>query len=68
MITFAIICIVAAVLYMLLKDEQTKETINSKGRKEKVPVWLLIGLLATMALFSPKVRERIQSLRKKVKL
>lgn len=68
MITFAIICLVAAVLYMLLRNEKTKDPFNPRGSEEKVTIWLLIGLLTILALFSPQVREKIQDLRNKVKL
>jgi hypothetical protein len=58
----------AAVLYMLLSNVKTKEAFNPRGSETKGFIWLLIGLLTIAALFSPKVREEIQNLRKKVKL
>jgi hypothetical protein len=67
MITLFIVSLIAIILYMLWKNEKQKETFGSRGSQDKVFIWLLIGLLTVVALFSPKVRERIQGLRQKIK-
>jgi heme/copper-type cytochrome/quinol oxidase subunit 2 len=67
MITLLIVGLIAIILYMLWKNEKQKGTYNPRGSQDKVFIWLLIGLLTIAALFSPKVRERIQGLRQKIK-
>jgi heme/copper-type cytochrome/quinol oxidase subunit 2 len=67
MITLLIVGLIAIILYMLWKNEKQKGTSNPRGSQDKVFIWLLIGLLTIAALFSPKVRERIQGLRQKIK-
>lgn len=68
MFAFAIIFLLVAVLYLLFSNLRTKDPLNSRDPKKKELIWLLIGLLTIAALFSPKVREEVQNLRKKVKL
>lgn len=68
MITIIIASLIATLVYLLFRNERQEQTSDPKRSAKKVPLWLLIGLLTFVALFSPAVRTKIQDLRKRIKI
>jgi len=68
MLTIIIASLIATLIYLLFRNERQEQTSDPKSSAKKVPFWLLIGLLTFVALFSPAVRDKIQDLRKRIKI
>lgn len=68
MITFIIASVIAALLYLLWKNERRAKPMDQSTSSGKVPLWLLLGILSLLALLSPKIRDKIKDLKQKHQL
>ena len=65
MITVLIIALIAALGYSLWRIDKSQAKDTSKETITKIAPWILVGILSVLALFHPKIRERINDLRQR---
>jgi heme/copper-type cytochrome/quinol oxidase subunit 2 len=67
MITLIIVLLLAALVYFLWRNERQGRATGIQDTQDHLSIWLLIGLLTLVALFYPQVKEKIRSLRQKIR-
>jgi len=68
MITALIISLVGAILYLFFRKGGSAGRRSSTDSKSRIYIILLIGVLTLLAIFSPRVQERIDTLKRRLKL
>lgn len=65
MITLILATLLAALVYMLWRNNPQAKPVNPGPLSGKAAILLLIGLLSLVAFMSPGIREKINELRRK---
>jgi hypothetical protein len=68
MITLLIVSLIAAVLYLFMRNNRQVKPLTPGPPLDKKAFWLLIGLLSIVSLLYPRIRDKINELRQKHQL